>query len=128
MKYDIRMCEGYLRAEMVERETGEETREFVHATFDAFRTHKAKKLLVSVSRSIPLYKVTEWDFSGAIECAKRIKGFKLALVSDSRELSMSHEYIALLSRQRGLQCKVFGRESAAIAWLTASERDAAPAP
>ncbi|MGH8666217.1 MAG: hypothetical protein ACREUX_18305 [Burkholderiales bacterium] len=118
MKYDIKMCDGYLRAEMVERETGEETREFVHATFNAFRAHKARKLLVSISRSLPLYKVTAWDLSGAIECAKRIKGFKLALVSDSREMATSHEYIALLSRQRGLECKVFGSESSAVAWLT----------
>lgn len=43
MKYDIKMCDGYLRAEMVDRETGEETREFLQATFRALRAHKAKK-------------------------------------------------------------------------------------
>lgn len=118
MKYDIKMCDGYLRAEMVDRESGEETREFILATVDALRAHNTRKLLVSVNRSIPLYKVTEWDLAGAIECASRIKGFRLALLSDSRELSMSHEYIALLSTQRGLECKVFGSEKSAVEWLT----------
>lgn len=118
MKYDIKMYEGYLRAAMVERETGEETREFLRTTFDALLARKAKKLLVSINRSRPMYKVTEWDLSAAIECASRIKGFKLALVSDTREMSMSHEYIALLCTQRGVACKVFGSEKTAVAWLT----------
>ena len=118
MKFDIKIFEGYLRAEMLERETGAETREFLRATFDALRTHKAKKLLVSVHGSRPMYKVTEWNLSAALACARQIRGFKLALVSDTREMSMSHEYLALLCAQRGVQCKVFGSERVAVGWLT----------
>lgn len=47
-----------------------------------------------------------------------IPGLRVAFVSDSREIAMSQDYIALLGRQRGLEFRAFGtEEAAAIAWL-----------
>ena len=43
-----------------------------------------------------------------------IEGF----ISDSREIAMSQEYIALLGRQRGLEFECFSSEQGAIIWLT----------
>ena len=109
---------GYLKAEMVERDTAAETAEFVEAIVGALAARKARRLLISIRDSRPVFKVEEWKLSAALEKVMSMPGLQVAFIADTRELQMSQEYIALLGRQRGLNFKSFDSEQAAVAWLT----------
>ena len=122
MRYTIeKQPGGYLKAEMVDRDTAEETAQFVGAIVEALRKQEARRVLISTRHSRPVFKVEDWKLSAALDQVMSIPGLKVAFVSDTRELAMSQDYIALLGRQRGLEFKAFGAdESAAISWLASS--------
>lgn len=117
MKFTIEVLPGYLKADMVERDTAAETEEFVRAIVAALRKEKISKVLISTRKSRPVFKVEDWKLSEALEQVMSIPGLKVAFSSDTRELAMSQEYIALLGRQRGLEFQAFASEQAAVAWL-----------
>lgn len=119
MRYTIERCAGYLKAEMVERDTAEETKQFVVAILAELRNGQTTRLLISTRKSRPVYKVESWDLSAALEELLPLKDrLRVALISDSRELALSQEYIELIARQRGLAFRTFAEEKAAVAWLT----------
>ncbi len=120
MRYKIEQQPGYLKAEMVERDTAEETAAFVEAIVQALHAGPADRLLVSIRSSRPVFKVEEWKLSAALDKVMSIAGLKVAFIADMREVQMSQEYIALLGRQRGLQFQSFDSEAEALAWLTSS--------
>jgi hypothetical protein len=115
--YTIEILSGYLKAEMVERDTAAETAEFVNAIVAALRRHGVDKLLISTRKSRPVFKVEDWNLTQAIDQVASIAGLKVAFIADTRELAMSQQYIALLGRQRGLRFETFPSEQAAVAWL-----------
>jgi hypothetical protein len=117
MRYTIVAGPQYIKAEMVERDTAEETKEFVHAILETLRKHKPPRVLISIRSSRPVYKVDSWNLSGALDQMVPLKGLRVALVADSRELAMSQEYIALLARQRGVDFRTFAAEKEAAEWL-----------
>jgi hypothetical protein len=119
MQYTIeKQGGGYLKAEMVDRDTAEETAQFVQAIVEALRKDEVRRLLISTRQSRPVFKVEDWKLSAALDQVMSIPGLKVAFVSDTRELGMSQDYIALLGRQRGLEFRAFGAdEAAAVAWL-----------
>ena len=119
MRYTIDSNEGYLKAEMIERDTAEETAEFVEAIVAALRARGAPdKLLISIRKSRPVFKVEEWKLSASLDKVMSIAGLQVAFIADTREVQMSQQYIALLGRQRGLKFESFDSEPAAVAWLT----------
>lgn len=117
MKYKIQLREGYLSAEMTDRETSEETAEFVRALVAGLVEHKANRLLIAVRHSRPIYKVEGWGLSGAIETIRAIDGFRVAFVADTQEMVMAQQYIALLLSQRGIATRNCSSEAEAVAWL-----------
>jgi hypothetical protein len=120
VRYTIDKRPGYLRAEMTERDTAEETASFVNAIVEALGAPGApRKLLISTRRSRPVFKVEDWKLSAALDRVMRIAGLQVAFIADSRELQLSQQYIALLGRQRGMQFETFDSEDAALAWLAA---------
>lgn len=60
MRYKLEPRAGYLLAEMVDRETAEETAEFVRALVAGLAKHKSDRVLISVRTSRPIYKVEGW--------------------------------------------------------------------
>lgn len=117
MAYKIKAEPGYIRAELRGRETVEETQEFLRAVVRASAKHRHPCILISVRLSKPVFQVAahrliEYFAELSGEVARRI-----ALVGDTRDLHMSHEYIELLARQRGLDVHSFGNETAALEWL-----------
>ena len=118
MRYSIQPQDGYLKAEMTERDSAAETAEFVEAIVEELRDSGAKKVLISIRDSRPVFKVEEWKLSAALDKVMSIAGLHVAFISDTRELQMSQQYIALLGRQRGLKFEAFDSETAAVAWLT----------
>jgi len=120
VRYTIEPKSGYLKAEMVERDTSAETAEFVQAIVSALGTHQVSRVLISIRSSRPVFKVEQWKLSAALDKVMSIAGLKVAFIADTREVQMSQEYIALLGRQRGLQFESFDSEPEALAWLTSS--------
>jgi hypothetical protein len=117
VQFTIEPRSGYLKAEMTDRDTAAETAEFVAAIVAELRASGVPRLLVSVRRSRPVFKVQDWKLSEALDQVAGIPGLRVAFVSDTRELGMSQDYIAFLARQRGLQFQAFRSEDAAVAWL-----------
>ena len=119
MRYTIERHAGYVKAEMVERDTAEETKQFVVAILAELRKGETARVLISTRNSRPVYKVESWDLSAALEELMPLKDrLRVAFVSDSRELALSQEYIEFIARQRGLAFRTFANEKAAVAWLT----------
>lgn len=106
---------------MVERDTAAETSEFVNAILEALRSHRIFKVLISIRSSRPVFKVEEWNLSGVLEQLLRLPALKVAFIADTKEISLSQEYIALLAQQRGLAFQAFSGEKAAVGWLLEEE-------
>jgi hypothetical protein len=117
MRYKIEPRAGYLLAEMIDRETAEETAEFLRGIMAGLAEHKANRLLISVRSSRPIYKVEGWGLSGAIETLLAIPGFRVAFIADSPEMMMAQQYIALLLSQKGIVTRNCESEADAVAWL-----------
>jgi hypothetical protein len=118
MHYTLEKRAGYLKAEMVERDTAEETKQFVAAILAELRKGETR-VLISTRKSRPVYKVESWDLSVALDQLTAIRDrLRVAFISDSRELALSQEYIELIAKQRGLAFRTFADEASAVAWLS----------
>ena len=117
MQYNIEVLPGYIKAEMVERDTAAETQEFVAAILKALRSSRIFKVLISIRSSRPVFKVEEWNLTAALDQLVNAPGLKVAFIADTKEISLSQEYIALLAQQRGLAFRAFSAEKAAVGWL-----------
>jgi hypothetical protein len=117
MQYKIAMERGFLRADLLERETAEEMRRFLRAVvFESVR-HGCPRVLVHVRSSKTLFTVEKF---GVLETFKRLASdpaHRIALVGDTVEMGMSHDYVALLARQQGITLRNFHNESQAIDWV-----------
>ena len=117
MQYKIAMERGFLRADLLERETAEETRRFLRAVvFESIR-HGCPRVLVHVRSSKTLFTVERY---GVLETFKRLASdpaHRIALVGDTVEMGMSHDYVALLARQQGITLRNFQNEPQAIEWV-----------
>ena len=68
--------------------------------------------------SIPIFTVERYGFSRYLDLAFESK-YRIALVGDTLELRLAHQYIATLARMRGVKLRAFADEAAAIHWLRA---------
>jgi len=110
MQYKIAMERGYLRADLLERETAEETRRFLRAVVFESVKHRCPRILVHVRSSKTLFTVERY---GVLETFKKLASdpaHRIALLGDTVELGMSHDYVALLARQQGISLRNFQNE------------------
>ena len=116
MWYKLTAETGYLKAELYGRETAEETREFLRAVEAAFAQHRYAHVLIAVHSSNAVFAVGKFGLSSYFE---RVAGFplKVALLGDSDELRIAHEYIESLALQRGVNLRAFRDETTALRWL-----------
>src|SRR5437899_12090128 len=117
MQYRIGMERGFLRAELLERETAEETRRFFRAVVFESARHGCSRVLVHVRSSKTLFTVERF---GVLESFKKLASdpaHRIALLGDTVELGMSHDYVALLARQQGISLRNFQNESEAVEWV-----------
>ena len=117
MHHTITIGPAYIKAEMVDRKTAEETRRFVNAQLAALRESGLSRMLVSVKSSRPVFKVSGWNISALFDEMAGMGNLKVALVSDTKDLAMSHQYVELLAKQRGLAIRAFDNEQAGVEWL-----------
>ena len=115
--YRITAEPGYLRAELFDRETVEETQAFLRAVVRENAKHRRACVLILVRLSKPIFQVVPHKLIEYIEELAGTSANQIALVGDTRDLNMSHEYIELLARQRNLNVRSFRGELAALQWL-----------
>lgn len=114
-----------LRAELYRRETGEETRRFLHALAAQAKESGCTRILIVVRASRPIFKVEQYGITEAFRAMLGAPGVRVALTGDNEALRASHEYIELLASQQKVALRAFQDEAAALRWL-ASEPAAAP--
>ncbi len=111
---------GYIRAELFGRQTADDTRKFLEAVLAEALEHQCGQVLIRVRNSKPIFTVERYGFSRYLEIAFKSE-YKIALMGDSWELRVAHEYIAMLARMRGVNLRTFLDETAAIQWLRSGE-------
>jgi hypothetical protein len=116
VKIDIQTLPGYLRAEIGGRTSADQGREAGAAIFAAQAESGLRKILVVVHGSDPIFRVEQYSLSEMLKRAADI-GLRVALVSDTKELLASHQYVEMLARQRGVELRSFRDEAVALKWL-----------
>lgn len=117
MVYKITVERTFLRADLFDRETMEDTTAFLDVVTRESRLHGRSSVLIYVHSSTPIFHV---EHHGFIDCFKEIAktpAHQIALLADSKDLQISHEYLELRARQYGLNVRNFLDEAAALQWL-----------
>ena len=122
MGYRIALDRGVLRAELFGRETVEETNSFFRAIVSASSETRCPCILISVRSSKPIFQL---ERHGLIEYFRELadKSRRIALLGDSRDLQLSHEYVELIARQHGLNVRSFLDETDAYQWFRDPRRE-----
>ena len=115
---------GFLRSELFNRQSVEETRGFLEAVLAATLEHRIPFVLIRVRNSVPIFTIERYGFSEYLDLAFKSK-YKIALVADTPELRIAHQYIATIARIRGVKLRAFSDEASAVGWLTAGDAPAA---
>lgn len=118
MRYEIVANPRYLRADLFNRQTAEETGAFLGAVANECIRRGCNRVLISVHSSKPIFTVEKYGLSSFVELAVKYSG-RIAVHTDSPEVRFAHEYAVMLARLRGLNVRTFRDEAAAIAWLEA---------
>jgi hypothetical protein len=117
MAYRITAEADYLRGELSGRETVEETQAFLGALVRERIRHACSCVLILVRRSTPVFQVAAHRLIESFEELSGQQACRIALVGDTRDLHMSHEYIELLARQLGLNVRSYRDERSALQWF-----------
>jgi hypothetical protein len=119
MHFTIEPQQGYLRAVLWDRETAEEMREFLVAVSAACHEHECSKVVMVVRRSRPAFKPEDY---GLTTYASDLvtSACQVAVVGDTDELHVAHEYIEMAARQEHINARAFRSEAAALRWLSNS--------
>lgn len=115
MTFRIILEKDYVRAEMSGRETVEETKEFLRALAHYSGTYSS--FLVQIRASRPMFRLEQL---GLIDEIKRIAPgptHRIALVADTLDLQVSHEYFELIAQQHRVNLRSFRSINEAFAWL-----------
>ena len=119
MEYKITVEPDYLRAELFNRETMEETREFLQIVAVSAIKHERSSVLISVRSSSPVFTVERSGFFAYFKRFAADPSHKIALLGDSVDLGISHQYVELIGRQNGANVRSFRNEAAALQWIKA---------
>src|SRR5690349_11925437 len=101
MRYELNVHPSYFRADLYNRQTADETREFLAAVATEAIKNEKWRVLISVHQSAPIFTVEKYGLSYFIELAQKYAE-KIALVADTREVRMAHEYASVLVRLAGV--------------------------
>ncbi len=130
MKYTIADKEQYIRADLFERQSAEDTAAFLRAIGVERRKHQRKGVLICVHAPRAFFHVEKWHASRFLETLAGLGGVRVALVSRHFEVRLLHEYLEVLARLKHAPLRAFGNDAAALRWLLAhapaSERAAQP--
>ena len=117
MHYRFQSAQDHLRAELIGRQTVEETLQFIAALVAAAREHSATRILIWVRSSRPIFKVEQYKLSEQFRQLAAMPQVRVALLADADEVRASHQYIEVLAGQQGARVRAFREEARALAWL-----------
>ena len=117
MLYKITIEADHLRAELFNRETMEETRVFLQIVANSALKHARSGILISVRASNPVFTVERSGFLAYFKKVAEDPEHRIALLGDSEELGISHQYVELIGRQHGLNVQSFRDEATALQWI-----------
>jgi hypothetical protein len=117
MLCEIKVEPDYLRADLYDRQTGEETRQALEAIAASARKHGRSQILISVHASRPLFKTEPYGLPDHFRELGEIKRYRIALTADSPELRLSQQYIEVLALRNGINVRSFRTEQAALDWF-----------
>ena len=120
MVYRIAAERHYLRADLFNRETVEEAREFFEAVADSAARHRRFRILISVHTSNPVFTVERSGFLSRFSDVGFDPAHRIALIADTDELDTSHSYLVLLGRLHGINVRHFRDEPSALDWIKES--------
>jgi hypothetical protein len=123
MHYRIEQAQGYLRAELSDRKTPADTKQFIEALNAKALECGCARVLISVRNSRPIFKlqthgIIEYFRQAAVNPSNRV-----ALISDSDEMRSAQQYIAMLGREQGAKVQAFRDEPGALEWLRAQSQE-----
>src|SRR5712664_3333818 len=121
MTYRITIEQNFCRAELVDRETVEETKDFLRAV--ARHSARHSSVLIQVRSSKPIFQVEHYGLIDSFREIARSPSHRIALLADALDLQASHEYIELIAKQRGLNVRSFATEAEALEWFKEQPRD-----
>jgi hypothetical protein len=107
----------HLRAELFNRETMEETRAFLQIVASSALKYGRSSVLMSVRSSNPVFTVERSGFLAYFKKLSENPEHRIALLGDSEELGISHQYVELIGRQHGVNVQSFREEAAALQWI-----------
>jgi hypothetical protein len=117
MLCEIAVGPDYLRADLFNRKTVEETRDALAAITTEARKHGRSQILISVRASRPISQVEEFR---VLEYFRELGGtpkHRIALTGDSDELRLSQQYFESVARRNGINVRSLPNEQAALDWL-----------
>lgn len=116
MRYQITDAPDYLKAELFDRQTAEQTREFLDAVAGECIKRQHYRVLISVRSSRPVFSVEKYGLSSFLDLALKYSG-RIAVLADAPEIRLAQEYVAMLARLRGVNVRTFRDEASAVQWL-----------
>lgn len=117
MLYKITVEPDHLRAELFNRETMQETRAFLQIVASSALKYGRLSILMSVRSSNPVFTVERSGFLAYFKKVSENPEHRIALLGDSEELGISHQYVELIGRQHGVNVQSFREEVAALQWI-----------
>jgi len=117
MLCEITVESGYLKAELFNRDTVEETRSALVAIAAEARKHGCSQILIAVHASRPVFKLEQ---SGLLDCLREfgeMSKCRIALTGDSQDLRLSQRYVEFVARRNGINVRSFPNQGAALAWF-----------
>jgi hypothetical protein len=119
MVYTISLEPGYLRADLFNRETAEETREFFDQVAGLARRNGCRNVLIWVHSSSPVFAVERSGFFTELGGLSADPAHKIGLLADTAENGYAHAYLESLGSMRGMNVRRFADQPSAIAWFRA---------
>jgi hypothetical protein len=118
MKHRISREADYLRAELLDRNTPEETLEFLRAVVQESLRHRCPQVLVCVrSSATAVFAIQRYEVLTYFNLLKSDPSHKIAIVGSTLELGMTHDYIQTLAVRHGINVRSFLDEEAALHWI-----------
>jgi hypothetical protein len=117
MHYRIEQLHDYLRAELSERKTPEDTQEFIGALAAKALEGGCTRVLICVRNSRPIFKLQSYGIPEYFRQVAANPACRVALLSDSEEMRSSQHYIEMLGREQGANVRAFRDEARALDWL-----------
>jgi len=107
----------YLKADLYNRQTVEETRQALEAIAASAREHGRTQILISVHSSKSLFRTEPYELPEYFGELGGTQRYRIALTADSSELRLSQQYIGSLARRNGINVRAFRTEQAALEWF-----------